>query len=81
MISLIVEQKMIQMNLPTKQTHRYIKRHLRLPKGIVVGGAGESGATLGVLDWHIHTTNYKIDQQQGPTVQHKELYSISYNNL
>ena len=50
MISLIVEQKMIQMNLPTKQTHRYIKRHLRLPKGIVVGGAGESGATLGVWD-------------------------------
>ena len=24
---------------------------------------------------------YKIDNQQGPTVQHRELYSILYNNL
>ena len=22
---------------------------------------------------------YKVDKQQGPTVQHRELYSISYN--
>ena len=25
-------------------------------------------------------TIYKIDKQQGPTVYHKELYSISYKN-
>ena len=24
---------------------------------------------------------YKIDNQQGPTVEHRELYSISCNNL
>ena len=28
-----------------------------------------------------HTTVYKIDNQQGPTVQHRELYSITCNNL
>ena len=30
---------------------------------------------------HIHTTIYKIDKQQGPTVLHRKLYSIYYNNL
>ena len=34
---------------------------------------------LGVWDEHMHTTIYKIDNQQGPTVQHRELDSISYN--
>ena len=31
----------------------------------------------------MHTTIYKIDNQQGPTVQHKELYFviIFFNNL
>ena len=29
----------------------------------------------------IHTTVYKIGKQQGPTVEHRELYSISCNNL
>ena len=28
-----------------------------------------------------HTAIYKIDNQQGPAIQHRELYSISYNNL
>ena len=32
------------------------------------------GDKLGVWDSHIHTTIYKIDKQQGPTVEHKELY-------
>ena len=30
---------------------------------------------------HIHTIIYKIENQQGPTVQHKELYSILCNSL
>ena len=34
---------------------------------------------LGVWDQHIQTTIYKIDKQQGPTAQCKELYSISCN--
>ena len=36
---------------------------------------------LGVEDQHVHTTIYKIDKQQEPTVQHRELYSILSNNL
>ena len=28
-----------------------------------------------------HTTIYKIDNQQEPTIQYRELYSIVYNNL
>ena len=38
----------------------------------------------GGINWEfgINTIIYinKIDKQQGPTVQHRELYSISYNN-
>ena len=51
------------------------KTNLWLPKG--KGGRDK----LGVWGQQIHTTVYKIDKQQGPTVQHRELYSISYNNL
>ena len=36
---------------------------------------------LGVRDQHVHSTKYKIDNQQGPTVQHRELYPVSCNNL
>ena len=36
---------------------------------------------LGVWDQQIQTTIHKIDKQQGFTVQHRELYSISCNNL
>ena len=32
---------------------------------------------LGVWDQHMKTITYSMDKQQGPTVQHKELYSIS----
>ena len=32
---------------------------------------------LGVWDWQIQTITYGIDIQQGSTVQHRELYSIS----
>ena len=44
---------------------------------------GERGGRdkLGAWDQQIQTTIYKIDKQQGPTVQHKELYTISCNNL
>ena len=49
------------------------KANLWLPKG----KAGRD--KLGVSDQRIQTTIYKIDKQQGPTVQHRELYSISCN--
>lgn len=32
-------------------------------------------------DWHMHTTVYKTDNQQRPTIEHRELYSIPRNNL
>ena len=65
------------MNLFTiqKQTHR----HRKQTYGYQRGKAGWD--KLGVWDSQIHTTIYEIDNQQGPTVQHRELYSISCNNL
>ena len=62
------------MNLFTKQkqSHRYRKQNLWLPKG-------KGGDKFGIGD--IQTTVYKKDKQQGPTVQHRELYSTHCNNL
>ena len=36
---------------------------------------------LGVWDEQIQATIYKINKQQGPTAQHRELYSILCNYL
>ena len=62
------------MNLFTKQkqTHRYRKQTYGYQRGM--GGGRDK---LGVWDQQIHTTIYEIDKQQEPTVQHRELYSIS----
>ena len=43
-------------------------------------GGGE-GIVQGVWDWDVHPTIFKIDNQQGPTVCHREFFSISCNNL
>ena len=51
-----------------KQNHRHRKQAYAYQKG---EGWGED--KLGVWDQHIHTTIYKIDNQQGPTIQHREL--------
>ena len=51
------------------------KANLWLPKG--KGGWGRD--KLGVGNQQIQTTIYEIDKQHGSTVQHRELYSISYN--
>ena len=73
-----------------KQTHRHKKQTYGYQKG-----KGEAGQTryLGVTDIHhkigkqIYTIkqvtdiHHKIGKQQVPTVQHRELYSISYNNI
>ena len=60
------------MNLSTnqKQTHRHRKQ---VAKG--EGGWGRDG--LGVWDQQMQTIIYRMDKQQGPTVQHRELYSVS----
>ena len=69
-------QKKIQISLFTKQiqTHRHGKQTW-LPKG--KGGRDK----LGIWNEQIDTTIYKKDNQEGPTVQHRRLYSVACNNL
>ena len=55
-----------------KETHRLQRQTYGYQTG---KGVGEG--KLGVWDQQIQTTRYKIDKQQGPTVQHGELYSVS----
>ena len=59
------------MNLFTKQkqTHRLRKQTYGYQKG---KGMGER--QTGVWDQQIQTITYRMDKQQGPTVQHRELY-------
>ena len=45
------------------------------------GDGEEEGERLGVWDLRIHTTIYKIDNQQGLTVWYRELYLISLKNV
>ena len=52
-----------------KQTHRHREQ--------TCGCQGGREGSIGIWDQQIQTTNYKIDKQQGLTVQHRELYSIS----
>ena len=59
-----------------KQAYRYQKQTYGCQRGNIVG-MDKSGA----WDEHTHMTTYKIDNQQGPTVQHRELYSIFYDDL
>ena len=42
---------------------------------------GERRDKLGAWDLHIYITIYKVNNQQGPTVQHREFYSVFNNNL
>ena len=46
--------------------------NLWLPKGKV-----ERKDKLELWHYHIYTIIYKMHKQQGPTIQHRELYSIS----
>ena len=50
-----------------------------LPKGKGEKGKGKGWGRdkLGVWDYQIQITTYKIDKQEVPTVQHRELYTIS----
>ena len=64
------------MNLSTKQnqTHRY-REQTRGCQGEEGWGKDEEG----VWDQQRQTIIYRMDKQHGPTVQHRKLYSISYN--
>ena len=48
---------------------------------VTKGERGVGRDKLGVWDYHRHTTIYKIDNQQGPTVEHRELYSMFCDGL
>ena len=65
------------MNIFTKQkqTYRYENKHM------VTKGETERRGINQELGINIHTTIYKIDKQQGPTVKHRELYSVFCDNL
>ena len=65
------------MNLYTKQkqTHRHRKQTYGYQR--VKWGRDK----LGVWDQQIQITIYRTDKQQGPTVQHRELYSIFCNKI
>ena len=61
------------MNLSTKQKQTH--RHREQTCGCQ-GGGGWARDGLGVWDQQMQTIIYRMDKQQGPTVQHRELYSI-----
>ena len=69
---------MTQINLIMKQnqTHRFRQQSCSCKgkgrRGLVEGWS----RTLGLADVSYYI--YRMDKQQGPTVQHNELHSISY---
>ena len=42
----------------------------------MIAGGKDGGKGYGVWDQHVHTTLFKMDNQQGPTVQHRELVNV-----
>ena len=64
------------MNLSMKQKQNQGHRE---QIGGCQGGSGWETDGLGVWDQQMQTGIYRMDKQQGPTVQHRELYSISCN--
>ena len=61
----------MNLSMKQKQTHRKKEQTC----GFQVGEGGEEG----VQDQQMQTIIPRMDKQQGPTVKHRELYSISYN--
>ena len=53
-----------------KQTHRHRKQTYGYQRGQVRGWEGWTW----VWDWHMHTEVYGMTGQQGPAVEHRELY-------
>ena len=63
------------MNLSTtqKQTHKHREQTCGCQGGGWQGAGMDWGLGLAVAHYYI----YRMDKQQGPTVEHRELYSIS----
>ena len=65
---------MTQMNLSTKQKQTYRRREQTCGcHGEVQRGRDGPG----IWGWWLKTITYGIDKPPGPTVEHRELYSIS----
>ena len=59
------------MNFCATETHsQTLRTDLGLP-----GGAGWERGGVGIWGQQMLTIIYRMDKQQGPTVQHRELYS------
>ena len=46
---------------------------------VAKGDQGRKRDGLGVWGWQMQTITFRMDKQQGPTVQHRELYPISWD--
>ena len=62
------------LSMKQKQNHRH-----REQTGGCQGGGGWGRAGVGGWGEQSEAIIYRKDKQQGPTVQHRELYSISYD--
>ena len=69
-------QNTAQMNLSTQQ--RQTHRHREQTHGYKRGGPWGRDR-LGVCAQQMQTITYRMDEERGPNVQHKELYSISWD--
>ena len=64
----------MSLSMKEKQTQTY-----RTDKWLLRSGVGEGWiGSLGLANANLI---YKVDRQQGPTVLHRGLYSISYDKL
>ena len=68
---------MTHMNyLQNRNTHTDVENRLVVAKwGVVVGERDGVGG----CDQQMQTIIYRMDKQQSPTVEHRELYSVSYS--
>ena len=66
------------MNLSMKQKQNQGRRE---QTGGCQGGGGWERVGVGVWDQQMQAGIYRMDKQQGPTVQHRELYSTSCDKL
>ena len=67
---------MTQMNLSMKQNGLTDIENRRV---VAKGQEEKVKERMGVWDQQIQTITYEMDKQQGPTVQNRELYSMSYD--
>ena len=67
----------IDTNVLTKQNRLRLRNKLMVADGGRMGGRDNEE----VWDGHVHTAVFKMDNQQAPTVQHRELCSMSCGRL